>query len=219
MAEPERATKHDAGKPRMDLIDPYAIGELAKVLEFGSRKYAAWDWAKGMEYSRLQGAALRHLFAFQGGENLDPETGLPHLAHALCCVMFLLGMTQRHPEMDDRCPLPSKLNPLRAGDGDRRFMVPLDMPEHLRSAAAEAQAEELLRPSGLHPEARRGSPREDELERVLFWVMGYELEVEGLPEFSEACQAGPGRYAWRAALADKLRKLGVPLAVPHTGRD
>ena len=96
------AMKFDGGKPRMDLLDPYAIEELAKVLSFGAHKYAAWNWTLGLEYSRLSGAALRHIMAFQRGEDKDPESGLPHLAHALCCLMFLLSMTQRHPELDDR---------------------------------------------------------------------------------------------------------------------
>lgn len=100
------ALKYDGGKPRMDLLDAYAIEELAKVLTFGAQKYAPWNWAKGMEFSRLQAAALRHLFSFQAGEDLDPESGLPHLAHAMCCLMFLLSMTVRHPEMDDRVPSP-----------------------------------------------------------------------------------------------------------------
>jgi hypothetical protein len=96
------AVKHDADKPRMDLLDPYSMEQLSRVLTFGSHKYAAWNWTKGLAYSRLTAAALRHLFAFMRGEDEDPESGLPHLAHALCCVMFLLSMTKRHPELDDR---------------------------------------------------------------------------------------------------------------------
>lgn len=96
------ALKFDNGKPRMDLLDPYATEQLALVLTFGAQKYAAWNWTKGLAFSRLIGAALRHIFAFMRGEDLDPESGLPHLAHAQCCLMFLLSMTQRHPELDDR---------------------------------------------------------------------------------------------------------------------
>lgn len=96
--------KHDEGKPRMDLLDPYAIEQLSKVLSFGSKKYSAWNWSEGISYSRLIGAALRHLFAFMRGQDLDEESGLPHLAHCMCCLMFLLGMTVRHPEKDDRGP-------------------------------------------------------------------------------------------------------------------
>ena len=100
--KPEQATKHDDEKPRMELLDPYAMEQLALVLTFGAKKYAPWNWTKGLAYGRLIGAALRHLFAFSKGEDLDPESGLSHLAHCMCCLMFLMGMTVRHPELDDR---------------------------------------------------------------------------------------------------------------------
>lgn len=94
--------KYDQGKPRMDLLSSIAITELAKVLEFGSRKYEAHNWRKGIAISRLLGAALRHIIAYQGGEDKDPETGLPHTAHAMCCLMFIIEMQIVHPELDDR---------------------------------------------------------------------------------------------------------------------
>lgn len=97
------AMKFDAEKPRMELLDPYAMEQLALVLTFGAhQKYEPWNWTKGLAFSRLIGAALRHLFAFAKGEDLDPESGLSHLAHAMCCLMFLISMTKRHPELDDR---------------------------------------------------------------------------------------------------------------------
>lgn len=94
--------KFDDDKPRMDLLDAYAIEQLSLVLTFGSRKYAAHNWRKGLSYSRLIAAALRHLFAYLMGEDKDPESGLSHVAHAMCCCMFLLGMSQMRPELDDR---------------------------------------------------------------------------------------------------------------------
>lgn len=93
----------DAGKSRLDLLDAYAIEQMGHVLGFGASKYSPFNWTKGIAYTRLQGSALRHILAFQRGEDLDPESGLPHLAHGMCCLMMLLGMTQRHPELDDRC--------------------------------------------------------------------------------------------------------------------
>lgn len=93
--------KFDTDKPRMDLLDPHAIEQLSMVLSFGAKKYAAHNWRKGLSKSRLIAAALRHLFAYLRGEDCDPETGLPHPAHAMCCCMFLLGLADR-PELDDR---------------------------------------------------------------------------------------------------------------------
>ena len=95
-------TKYDAGKPRMDLLDPYAIEQLAHVLTFGAQKYAAHNWRAGIHVSRLTAAALRHLMALMRGEDTDPETGLSHAAHAMCCCMFLIWTMENKPELDDR---------------------------------------------------------------------------------------------------------------------
>lgn len=94
--------KYDNGKPPMSLVDRHAIEEIAKVLAFGAQKYEAHNWRKGIAYSRLLDAAMRHLFAFADGEDMDPESGLSHVAHAGCCIVFLLGMINARPDMDDR---------------------------------------------------------------------------------------------------------------------
>lgn len=94
--------KQDAGKVRMELLDPYAMSQLAAVLTFGAEKYEANGWRKGIEWTRTVGAMLRHLTAFMGGETHDPETGLPHTAHIMCNAMFLTNWIITHPELDDR---------------------------------------------------------------------------------------------------------------------
>jgi hypothetical protein len=99
--QPQGGLKYDQGKPRMDLLDSHAIEQLALVLGFGAKKYAANNWRKGLAKSRLIGAALRHLFAYLRGEDVDSETGLSHAAHAMCCCMFILGLEHRQ-DLDDR---------------------------------------------------------------------------------------------------------------------
>lgn len=96
------ATKYDSEKPRMSLIDPEALIELAKVLTFGAEKYDAENWRKGMDWSRLISSLLRHINAFQRGEDTDPETGLSHMAHAMCNCMFLVWYSNYRKEYDDR---------------------------------------------------------------------------------------------------------------------
>lgn len=97
-------TKNDEDKIRMDLWSAYALEETAKVLTKGAEKYEAHNWAKGIKYSRVFGALLRHLWAWWRGEKFDSEWGLPHLAHAMCCLMFLLhyDTTRSFDEFDDR---------------------------------------------------------------------------------------------------------------------
>jgi hypothetical protein len=94
-------TKYDDGKLPLDLWSPDALEETARVLAFGAQKYEAYNWAKGIKYSRVFSALLRHLWAFWRREKLDKETGIHHLAHAMCCLMFLL-----HYEMNRRKYLP-----------------------------------------------------------------------------------------------------------------
>ena len=93
--------KFYASKARMDLLDPYAVEQLSHVLAFGAQKYAAHNWRMGISKGRLIAAALRHLFAYLGGQDKDDETGLSHVAHAMCCCMFLLGLEHR-TDLDDR---------------------------------------------------------------------------------------------------------------------
>lgn len=94
--------KYDQDKYRPELLSTIALVEISKVLTFGAKKYADHNWRKGISYSRLLGACLRHVFAYLGGESKDPETGLSHLAHASCCLIFILDYELTKPEFDDR---------------------------------------------------------------------------------------------------------------------
>ena len=94
--------KSDAGKPRMDLISPEMMTSLGEVLAHGAAKYGAGNWEAGAEYSRYFAAAQRHLWAWQSGEDIDEESGLPHLSHAMCCLMFLLTYQARDIGTDNR---------------------------------------------------------------------------------------------------------------------
>lgn len=94
--------KYDEGKPKMGLLDPHAMREIAKVMTYGAGKYSTLNWRRGMDWSRCYDALQRHLNAFWAGEDDDPETGLSHLAHAGCCIMFLLWYTENRRENDDR---------------------------------------------------------------------------------------------------------------------
>lgn len=108
--KPSGGMKFDGDKPRMDLIDRAAMEELGYVLGFGAKKYAAHNWRKGINYSRLVGAALRHIHAFNDGEDKDPESGYSHIGHAMCCLMFLMGTIKHNPDMDDRWNIDNKDN-------------------------------------------------------------------------------------------------------------
>ena len=82
-------TKHDQGKTRFELVSPYFVEGVAKILTFGAQKYDPYNWAKGMDYGRVLGALERHIADWKKGIDLDPETGESHLYHAACNLMFL----------------------------------------------------------------------------------------------------------------------------------
>ena len=100
--------KHDQGKVQVELLSPVAMNKIGDVLTFGAKKYASHNWRKGMAWSRLLGAAMRHIFAYLGGQDKDPESGLSHLAHAGCCIMFLLEFEETHRHLDDRYKIEDK---------------------------------------------------------------------------------------------------------------
>lgn len=96
------AIKHDQAKPKMGLISTRFLKGLAQVLTFGAHKYAVHNWRKGLATSRLYDALQRHLTDWNDGQDLDPESGLSHLYHASCCLMFLAETVEVRPDLDDR---------------------------------------------------------------------------------------------------------------------
>lgn len=102
-----QAIKYDAGKLDWSLIPWDSVEEILKVLEFGKQKYSSWNWAtgEGFKYTRVFNSLVRHLFAWIRGEDVDPESGLSHLAHAGCNIFFLLYFVKnkaRFANNDDR---------------------------------------------------------------------------------------------------------------------
>lgn len=90
------------GKVPLDLIPLSALIDCARVFDYGRRKYAAWNWAKGMDWSVPYGCLLRHMAAWFDGEDNDPESGLPHIGHAMCNLVMLATFTRTFREGDDR---------------------------------------------------------------------------------------------------------------------
>jgi hypothetical protein len=96
------AMNKDEAKLRWSLMPFEQLKPIIDVLEFGCKKYDVDNWKKGMAHSRNFNSLMRHLTAWWGGEDTDEETGLSHLAHAGCRILFLLYNAKEHPEDDDR---------------------------------------------------------------------------------------------------------------------
>jgi len=98
------AARFNTGKSEYHQIPLFALEGVARVLMYGERKYAKGNWAKGQPWSVPFDSMIRHMTAWQRGEELDPESGLPHLDHALCNMIFLSAFRDLYPEGDDRIP-------------------------------------------------------------------------------------------------------------------
>ena len=94
--------RYNDGKPDLSLIPLTTLEDEARVWMNGERRYARFNWMKGMPWSVPLACALRHLAAFQRGEDLDPQSGLPHVAHAMCNLRMLTLYAKTYPEGDDR---------------------------------------------------------------------------------------------------------------------
>lgn len=83
--------KFDHGKTRWGLLQFAALEKVVQVMTFGAKKYGDDNWQRvSNPEDRYFSAAMRHLIAWQQGENKDQESGLSHLAHAICCLLFLM---------------------------------------------------------------------------------------------------------------------------------
>lgn len=81
--------KYDTGKPKLSMLPVNVKAEVARVLEFGALKYGRDNWSGCEDSNRYIDAALRHIDAYIGGNKLDSESGLNHLAHAISNLMFV----------------------------------------------------------------------------------------------------------------------------------
>lgn len=94
--------KYDSEKPAMALLSPKGLEEEAKGMTYGAKKYGMYNWRNGIVVTRYISAALRHIFAFLRGEDLDPESGVSHLGHAKCNLGMALQALEDNPKLDDR---------------------------------------------------------------------------------------------------------------------
>ena len=98
----DKALRFNEDKLRYDLLEPYAIEQLAHVFTMGSKKYAPFNWLKGMEWSKMAASLKRHLAAFEKGEDFDKESQLLHMAHVAWNALALVSYYKYCPQYDDR---------------------------------------------------------------------------------------------------------------------
>lgn len=96
--------KNDTGKPEFELLPFDLLSDVNRVLQHGAVTYGVGNWRKkeGFRLSRCFNALLRHMFAWWSGEDLDKQTGISHLDHAMCNLLFLKYHLLNNPEADNR---------------------------------------------------------------------------------------------------------------------
>jgi hypothetical protein len=94
--------RYNSGKTKYDLIPIHLLKDACDVFDFGSKKYSAFNWAKGMPWSVPYASMMRHMQAWYRGEQNDAESGLPHLAHAMCNLIMLTHYASYYKDGDDR---------------------------------------------------------------------------------------------------------------------
>lgn len=88
--------KHDGDKVRLDLVEPSLINAVGRVRTFGVKKYPDEQSWRKVSKQRYIAATMRHFEAYRSGELLDPESGLPHLWHVACNIMFLIELEKNN---------------------------------------------------------------------------------------------------------------------------
>jgi hypothetical protein len=94
--------KDNRGKMPLDLFPYPALLGAADVMAFGTIKYKPHNWRLGLSWTQTWSSMQRHLWAFLEGEDLDPESGKPHVDHAMCQMAFLSTYYHTKTGIDDR---------------------------------------------------------------------------------------------------------------------
>ena len=92
-------------KVPLHLVPSTALVAIAMGLKEGARKYGAFNWREvEVETMTYVGAVMRHLMAWVDGEDIDGESGNPHLFHAMASLAILVDATESHRCTDNRPP-------------------------------------------------------------------------------------------------------------------
>lgn len=98
----ELGIRENEGKVKWSLVSWKALEPMVRVLMYGSNKYSAFNWTKGLKYTEVSESLQRHLNSFMQGEDNDKESKLLHVGHILCNAMFLSYMFLFRKDLDDR---------------------------------------------------------------------------------------------------------------------
>lgn len=98
----EKGIKYDELKPKLHYLPVEVLFSVSRVFEYGARKYDDWNWMQGLRFSRLFNSVQRHMWAWLAGKDVDNESGLHSIDHAICGLMMLRWMIIYRRDLDDR---------------------------------------------------------------------------------------------------------------------
>lgn len=102
MVDPDTGGQKGVKLERYDLIPAEPLRLLAEHFGKGALKYDENNWRKGYKWSWSFGAMMRHAWAFWRGEDIDKETGTPHIIAVAWHAFALAEFMRTHPDKDDR---------------------------------------------------------------------------------------------------------------------
>jgi hypothetical protein len=114
-----KAKHFSSGKLGIDQIPLEVIAEVGLVYTYGEGKYGRDNWLKGTDWSEFAGSLFRHYTKFMLGEDIDPETGLPHLAHLIWNAIAIETFRLRGLGVDDRYSFMGSITEMMEEVGDR----------------------------------------------------------------------------------------------------
>lgn len=97
-----RGKKHDEEKEPLAYIPLAALKAEGSAFKHGAKKYDAWNYKNGIAVTRTVSAAVRHIYQFLSGENVDAESGAHHLGCARANLAMALDTLENHSNFDDR---------------------------------------------------------------------------------------------------------------------
>ena len=98
----DQNAKADMGKARLSLVPSAVIYGIARIREYGTKKYHDPDNWKKVEPQRYWDATLRHIVAaWDDYKARDEESGLLHIEHACCNLAFLLEFMEKEKQNDN----------------------------------------------------------------------------------------------------------------------
>jgi hypothetical protein len=131
MERGQQADRFNEGKRQWALVDFRSLEPMVEVLEFGAKKYSPDNWKKGLPVRSIIESLLRHTFAFLRGQDKDPESGLSHIGHMMCNLMFLsYVMMNKKEKFDDRSKEKSAFSSIGSTIERSNPLIPPDYRQH-----------------------------------------------------------------------------------------